>query len=157
MGMEGLHAARFPMKLPMVVVALAVMELAGAAQAQKAYSFLTVHPYVAHGDLAASRFWSLQTIALIALDGAAKAADSFATRENIAGGGVEHDPLARPFVHTTGLQISALGALFGAEIASAHLLHRRKHDKMGRALLVGGVVMNGLGAASSFKNRVKSW
>ncbi|MGB8013600.1 MAG: hypothetical protein WCF68_18455 [Terriglobales bacterium] len=139
----------------MAILALAVM--AGPARAQNVYSFLTVHPYVTRGDLAASRFWSASTIGLIALDGAAKAADSFATRENIARGGEEHDPLARPFVHTTGVEVVSIAALYGAEIAAVYLLHRRHHDNMGRSILIGGAVMNGLGAAASFKNRVKGW
>jgi hypothetical protein len=51
-------------------------------------------------SLKPSRFWTRSTIALVALDGAAKAADSFATRENIDNGGVEYNPLARPLVRT---------------------------------------------------------
>ena len=79
-----------------------------------------------------------------------------ATRENIAAGGEEYDPLARPFVHTTGVLVAA-AALFGAEIATAYVLHRRRHDNLGRAVLVGGTAMNGLGAASSYKHRVAGW
>jgi hypothetical protein len=116
-----------------------------------------VRSYVTRGDLAASRFWTLPTIALIALDGAAKAADGFATRKNIDGGGDEYDPLARPFVHTTSVQVVATGVLFGAEVAAAYWLHRRHHNNMGRGVLVGGAVMNGLGAASSIKNHVGIW
>ncbi len=104
-------------------------------------------------SLGPSRFWTRSTIALVALDGAAKAADSFATRENIANGGVEYNPLARPFVRTAGAQVATMGALFGAEIATAYLLHRARHTMMERGVLAGGALMNGLGAASSFKNR----
>ena len=109
--------------------------------------------YITRGDLAASRFWTPATIALVAFDGAAKAADSLATRRNLDGGGEEYNPVARPFVHTTGLQVAATAALFGAEIATAYLLHRKRHNNLGRAVLLGGAVINGLGAASSFKHR----
>ncbi|MGA2979690.1 MAG: hypothetical protein ABSD76_08875 [Terriglobales bacterium] len=144
---------------------MAILELAAVAgslaaqemRVQVAHNAFAVRPYITRGDLAASRFWTPSTITLVALDGAAKAADSFVTRENISAGGEEYDPLARPFVHTTGVLVAAAAALFGAEIATAYMLHRRHHDNLGRAVLAGGAVMNGLGAASSFKNRVPGW
>ncbi len=148
------------MKMLMVILALAVMSGTVVAQdvrAQVAGSAFVVRPDITRGDLGASRFWTRSTIALVALDGAAKAADSFATRENIDGGGAEYNPMARPFVRTTAAQVAATAALFGAEIAAAYLLHRRRHDNLGRAVLVGGAIVNGLGAASSFKHRVASW
>ncbi|MGO9576973.1 MAG: hypothetical protein ACLPTQ_21900 [Terriglobales bacterium] len=135
---------------------LALAATAGTLRAQVARSAFVAHTHLTSRDLAASRFWKASTIALVTLDGAAKAADSYATRRNIAGGGEEYNPLARPFVHTTGVQVAATGALFGAEVATAYLLHKRRHDNLARALLVGGATMNGLGAASSFKNRVAS-
>ncbi|MGB0048916.1 MAG: hypothetical protein WBP70_15820, partial [Terriglobales bacterium] len=103
-------------------------------RAQVARNAFLQHPYRTREDLTASRFWTPSTIALVALDGAAKAADSFATRENIAGGGEEYNPLVRPFVHTTAVQVSATAVLFGAEVAAAYLLHRRRHDSLGRAV-----------------------
>ena len=141
-------------KLIGIVVLVA---MAGTARGQEANGLFALHPYVTRENLSASRFWTHSTIALVALDGAAKAADSFATRENIAGGGAEFNPLARPFVHNTGVQVASMGAFFGAEIATAYVLHRRHHDMMGRAVLAGGAALNGLGAASSFKHRVASW
>jgi len=158
-------ATRSPMKMLLVILVLAAMAVSLRAQgmgagvgaqemrAQVARNAFLVHPYITRRDLAASRFWSPSTIALVTLDGAAKAADSFATRENIDNKGEEYDALARPFVHTTGVQVAATAALFAAEIATAFVLHRRRHDNLGRAVLAGGAVMNGLGAASSFKNR----
>ena len=143
------------MKMLMVIMMLAVM--AGTLRAQEAHYAFAVHPYVTRGDLAASRFWTRGTIALVALDGAAKATDSYITRRNIDGGGEEYNPIARPFVRTTPVQVAASAALFGAEIATAYMLHRRHHDNVGRAVLVGGVVMDGVGAASSYKNRVADW
>jgi hypothetical protein len=140
------------MKMLMVITMLAVM--AGTLRAQEAHYAFAVHPCVTSGDLAASRFWTRGTIALVALDGAAKAADSYITRRNIDAGGEEYNPMARPFVQTTPAQVAATAALFGAEVATAYMLHRRHHDHVGRAVLVGGAVMNGLGAASSFKHRV---
>jgi hypothetical protein len=144
------------MKMLAVILALAAVAgdlCAQALRAQVSPNAFALHSHLTRGDLAASRFWSPSTIALVALDGAAKAADSFVTHENVAAGGVEHDPLARPFVHTTGVYVVALAALFGAEIATAYVLHRRRRGNFGRAVLVGGAVMNGFGAASSFKNR----
>src|SRR5208337_4143286 len=129
---------------------LALAAMAGSASAQEAHYAFAAHPYVTRGDMAASRFWTKSTMALAALDGAAKAADSFATRKNIDGGGEENNPLARPFVRNTAVQVVATGALFGAEIASAYWLHKRHHDRIARAMLLEGATMNSLGAASSF-------
>jgi hypothetical protein len=143
------------MKVLMVIIMLAVM--VGILRAQETHYASAVHPYVTRGDLAASRFWTRGTIALVALDGAAKATDSYITRRNIDGGGEEYNPMARPFVHTTTVQVAATAALFGAEVATAYMLHRRHHDNVGRAVLLGGVVMNGLGATSSFRHRVADW
>jgi hypothetical protein len=148
------------MKRLKLILAVAVAVTAGALRAQEANSFVAVHPYiVSNHDMVResekpSRFWTRSTIALVALDGAAKAADSFATRENIANGGQEYNPLARPFVRTVGAQVATMGALFGAEIATAYLLHKARHTMMERGVLAGGALMNGLGAASSFKDRV---
>jgi len=143
--------------MKMLIVILALAAMTGTLRAQEARYAFAVHPHVTDKDLAASRFWTRSTIALVALDGAAKAADSFATRKNIAGGGAEYNPLARPFVHTTGVQVAAMAALFGAEIAAAYWTHRRHHDNVGRSVLIGGATMNGLGAASSIKHRVADW
>jgi hypothetical protein len=123
------------------------------AYVQPAHSLFFLHPYTLRGDMSPSRFWTRSTISLIAIDGAAKAADSLATRQNIDGGGEEHDPMARPFVHTTSLQVSSMAALFGAELTCAYLLHKRRHDNLGHLILAAGAVMNGLGAATSFDNR----
>lgn len=120
------------------------------------YAF-AVHPYVTNGEIGPSRFWRPSTIALVAIDGAAKAIDCYATRKNIDGGGLEYDPLARPFVHTAGVQASSMVALFGAEMMGAYLLHRRRHEMAGHAVLAGGALMNGLGAAFSIKHRVADW
>jgi hypothetical protein len=145
-----------PMKMPMVILVLAVMGGTVRAQ-QEGHNAFKVHPYITRGDLAASRFWTPVTIGLVTLDGAAKAADSFATRKNMDGGGEEYNPVARPFVRTPVVQVAATAALFGAEVAAAYVLHRRHHDNIGRAILVAGATMNGLGAASSFKRRVANW
>jgi hypothetical protein len=126
----------------------------GATEAHYAFA---VRPDVTKKDMSASRFWTAPTIALVALDGAAKALDCYATRKNIDGGGVEYDPLARPFVHTAGVQVASMAALFGAEIIGAYLLHRRRHELLGHAVLAGGALMNGLGATFSVKHRVADW
>jgi hypothetical protein len=155
-----------PMKIHFLMLALAV--LAGSLRAQEiraseataAFAVpgaFVIHPYVASADPSVPRFWTRSTIALAALDGAAKAADSFATRENIDGGGEEYNPLARPFVHTAAVQVACMAALFGAEIATAYFLHRRFHDRVGHSVLAGGALLNGLGAATSFRHRVASW
>ena len=143
--------------MKMLIAILALAAMAGTLRAQEARYAFAVRPHVTDKDLAASRFWTRSTIALVALDGAAKAADSFATRKNIDGGGAEYNPLARPFVHTTGVQVAAMAALLGAEIAAAYWTHRRRHDDVGHAVLLGGATMNGLGAASSIKHRVADW
>lgn len=138
--------------MKMLIVSLVLAATAGTVRAQEAHSAFVAHPHITRADLAASRFWTRGTIALVALDGAAKAADSLATRRNLDGGGQENNPLARPFVHTPAVQVAATTALFGAEIATAYLLHRRHHDKLARAVLVVGATINGLGAAYSFKH-----
>jgi hypothetical protein len=148
----GLH-----MKMVRVVLLLAMVMISASLCAQQARYAFASHAYVTHENLAASRFWTPATIALVALDGAAKTADSFATRENLDRGGEEYDPMARPFVHTPVVQVAAMAALFGAEITTSYMLHQRGHDRVARAILVMGATMNGLGAASSFKNRVSGW
>lgn len=153
--MEGPLHGPLAMKTLLATVALAAM--CGTIAAQEIYPALIVHPYISNGDLAASRFWTPSTIALVALDGAAKTADSFFTRKNIAGGGVEYNPLARPFVHTSGVQVAAMAAMLGAEVATAYFLHRRSHHNLGNAFLISGAVTNGLGAAASYKHRVGDW
>jgi hypothetical protein len=146
---------------PLGIVILLLALTASSALAQQVSGAFAIHPYlirhVTRETLHDSRFWTRSTIALVALDGAAKTADSFATRENIAGGGLEYDPVARPFVHTTAVQVVATAALFGAEIAGAYLLHKRDHNYAARGVLIAGAVANGLGAATSFKDRVGSW
>lgn len=161
MGMRGpVCAGRLRMRVPTVILALAAMvgNLCAQDMGTPGYVFVVhpfaVHPFMMRGNLRASRFWTRSTIALVALDGAAKTADSLATRENIDGGGREYDPVARPFVHTMAVQVVAMAAMFGAETAGAYFLHRRRHDHAGRAVLVGGAIVNGLGGASSFRNRV---
>jgi hypothetical protein len=149
------------MKTVMTIAALTA--LLGAAQPQNADRFVIVDPLQERRDPAVQlnssppRCWTRPTLALVILDGAAKAADSFATRENIGHGGIEHDPLARPFVHTTSVQVAATAALFGAEVVTASLLHRRRHPIAARGVLAGGAGMNALGAAFSFKNRAAHW
>ena len=149
------------MRKPLGIVILLLALTASSALAQQVSGAFAIHPYlirhVTRETLHDSRFWTRSTIALVALDGAAKTADSFATRENIAGGGLEYDPVARPFVHTTAVQVVATAALFGAEIAGAYLLHKRDHNYAARGVLIVGAVANGLGAATSFKDRVGSW
>ena len=149
------------MRKPLGIVILLLALTASSALAQQVSGAFAIHPYlirhVTRETLHDSRFWTRSTIALVALDGAAKTADSFATRENIAGGGLEYDPVARPFVHTTAVQVVATAALFGAEIAGAYLLHKRDHNYAARGVLIAGAVANGLGAATSFKDRVGSW
>jgi hypothetical protein len=138
-----------------MVLALAAM--AGSMSGQTAHYAFATRPYVTGEDLKASRFWTKSTMALVALDGAAKAADSYATRKNIDGGGEEYNPLARPFVHTPAVQVASMAAMFGAEVVAAYWLHKRRHDHMAHLFLLGGATMNGLGAASSIKNRVTDW
>jgi hypothetical protein len=103
------------------------------------------------------QFWTPVTIALVTIDAAAKAGDAYATRRNLDTGGKEHDPLARPFVHTPSVQVVTIAALLAAELAAAYCLHRRGHTHRGRAILLGGTVLNGLGAAYSIENRGKAW
>jgi hypothetical protein len=136
---------------------LAVWLMHGNAFAQTEQKAVEVHPYISSGNLTASRFWTASTIAFVALDGATKAVDSLATRKNIDGGGDEYDPLARPFVHTTVVQIAAMTAMLGAEVATAYFLHRKRHDNFARGVLAAGAIINGLGAASSIKHRVPDW
>ena len=131
--------------------------IGGAVWAQQGHNAFVVHLYRSGGDLGGPRFWTAGMIALVALDGGAKVADSYITRRNIDGGGGEYNPIARPVVHTAAVQSVAMAAMFGAEVTTAYWLHRRRHDNLGRVVLIGGAVLNGLGAASSFENRIRGW
>ena len=148
------------MKMLMVILVLAGM--AGILRAQEAHYAFAMHPYITRGDLDARRSGGFTILDVVHnCAGHARRSrqgcDSFVTRRNMDGGGEEYNPLARPFVHTPLVQVAATAALFGAEIATAYMLHRRHHDNMGRAVLVVGTTVNGLGAASSFKHRVANW
>ena len=134
-----------------------VLMIGGTVWAQEGHNAFVVHPYRSGGDLGGPRFWTSGMIALVALDGGAKVADSYITRRNIDGGGGEYNPIARPFVHTAAVQAVAMAAMFGAEVTTAYWLHTRRHDNPGRVVLIGGAILNGLGAASSFKNRIQGW
>jgi hypothetical protein len=142
------------MKMLMILM---LATLAATVSAQDAHIAAAVHPSITTRDLAASRFWTRSTIALAAVDGAAKVADNYVTRRNMDAGGAEYNPLARPFVHTTGVQVATAAAVFAAEIGVAYFMHRRHHDIMARGVLVGGTAVNGVGAAMSYKQRVKGW
>jgi hypothetical protein len=139
------------------ILVLMAIVITGASRGQEPGNVFMLHPYITHGDLSKSRFWTQSRIALVSLDGAAKTADGFFNRKNIDGRGDEYNPLARPFVHTTAIQVAAMAALFGTEIATAYLLHRRRRDNLAQATLAGGAVMNGLGAGDSFRHRVAGW
>lgn len=140
-----------------LLATMCVTLMCGTALAQSAQTAFVINPYISTRDLSNPHFWTHSTIALTAIDGAAKTADSFFTRKNIDGGGNEYNPLARPFVHTTGVQIVSMATMFAAEVGGAYLLHRRRHDTVGHALLGAGAITNGLGAACSFKRRVPGW
>ena len=137
-------------------VAVVLVLMLGRLGAEEIHTVIANDPTPARKARAkrvVSRFWTPRTIVLVALDGGAKAADGYATRYNIDRGGVEHDPLMRPFVHTTGVHVSAMAAMFGGEVAAAFLLHRRRHDRLARLVLLGGTVVNGFGATTSFMHR----
>ncbi len=140
-----------------LITILALLGMVCPLRAQDVGYAFVERPRITRRDLAASRFWTRSTIALLTLDGAAKAADSFATRHNLDGGGEEYNPLARPFVHTPLAQVGSMATLFGAEIAASYMWHKRRHDKMARAVLVLGATANSLGAACSFKHQVANW
>ena len=118
---------------------------------------MRLQTYLFQGKSPEARFWTPVTITLIALDGAAKSVDSFATRKNLDGGGEEFNPFARPFVHRPSVQITSMALLFGVEIATAYVLHRRRHEKLGHAVLAWGALSNGFGATFSYRHRVPGW
>ena len=153
---EALSVARpsTPTVGKIVVLLLSICVGNRVMSAQESRFASAAPPKAADVNFAASRFWKPSTVALVALDAAAKTADSYATRRNIDGGGAEYNPMARPFVHTTSIHVVSMSALLGSEISVAYWLHRRHRENRSRAILLGGAVMNGLGAACSFKYRV---
>jgi hypothetical protein len=140
-----------------VLLLLSICVCNRVMSAQESHFVSASPPKAADVNFAAPRFWKPSTIALVALDAAAKSADAYATRRNIDGGGAEYNPMARPFVHTTSIQVASMAALIASEISAAYWLHHRHRENRSRAILLGGAVMNGLGAACSFKYRVGDW
>ena len=108
---------------------------------------------------ASGKFWTPATIALVALDGSAKAADGYATYKNMISlgpGGREHDPLSRPFVKTTPRLVVSSSIVFAGEIGAAHWLHRRGHERLSHAVLATGAASNSYGAYGSFHDYYKA-
>lgn len=100
---------------------------------------------------APSSYWTKTNIALIAGDATAKSLDMAFTMRNWARPGYqEHDPLARPFVHSGPVVASvAQGMLFGAETFASYELHKHGHEKMEKVVLMLAIGGNTAGIATS--------
>jgi hypothetical protein len=91
-------------------------------------------PLVQRSDLAERehRFWDRDNSILFATVGAMNAADFYVTRNNLAHGGRELNPLTRPFAGST----AGLAFNFAAETASyiavSYFFHRTGHHKLER-------------------------
>lgn len=98
-----------------------------------------------------SSYWTKTNIALIAADAAVKSADMAFTMRNYERPGFqEHDPLARPFVHSGPVLAGvAQGALFATEIFTSYELHKHGHRKMEKFVLMLAVGGHSAGIATS--------
>ncbi len=100
---------------------------------------------------ASSSYWTKTNVALIAADATAKSVDMAFTMHNYGLPGFqEHDPLARPFVHSGPVIAGvAQGMLFATEIFTSYELHRHGHRKMEKIVLMVGIGGNTAGIATS--------
>ena len=96
-------------------------------------------------------YWTKTNFSLIAADAAAKSVDMAYTMRNYGRPGFEeHDPLARPFVHSGPLLAGvAQGALFATEVSTSYELHRHGHWKMEKFVMMLGISGNTAGIATS--------
>jgi hypothetical protein len=98
-----------------------------------------------------SSYWTKVNVSLIAADAAAKSVDMAFTMRNYGLPGFqEHDPLARPFVHSGPVLAGvAQGMLFATEIFTSYELHKHGHRKMEKIVLMLGIGGNTAGIATS--------
>ena len=98
-----------------------------------------------------SSYWTKTNLALVAADAAAKSVDMAFTMRNYGQPNFqEHDPLARPFVHSGPvLAGAAQGALFATEVFTSYEMHKHGHRKMEKIVLMLGVGGNTAGIAGS--------
>jgi hypothetical protein len=99
----------------------------------------------------AHTYWSTSNITLIAADAVAKSADmAFTMRNSGLRDFQEHDPLARPFVHSGPvLAGAAQGLLFASEVFTSYELDKHGHHKMAKFILLMGAGGNAIGIATS--------
>jgi hypothetical protein len=93
--------------------------------------------------------------ALLAIDGAVKAADFYFTTKNTAAPASlyvrrESNPIARPFVmHGRPLAAGYFAGCFVLDAVLSHEFRKHGHPKMARAVLLFGIADNGGAAAMS--------
>ena len=93
-------------------------------------------------------FLDRENAALFAAVGAMNAADFYVTRQNLAHGGTELNPLTRPFAGSTaGLAFNFAGETAGY-IGISYLFHKTGHHKLER--LTSWVSIGGSGAAVAY-------
>ena len=99
--------------------------------------------------------------ALLAIDGAAKAADFYFTTQNTAlpanlYSRREANPIARPFVtHGRPLAAGYFAGCFVLDAVLSHELRKHGHPKLARAVLLFGIADNGGAAAWSARESVR--
>lgn len=88
---------------------------------------------------------------MIVLQLASSGADAYYTHHTAAAGTRfdEHNPIARPFVHSTGGQVGYFGVTAGLKIATPIILRRKGHPKLADVFAVGSIADNASCAAFS--------
>jgi hypothetical protein len=128
--------------LPIAIVILLLTSI--NAQAQAAFAGRGELP-----NCPSTSFWTKANTTLLALDAAAKGADFYYTMRgmNHPGLALESDPIARPFVsHGNPLAFGYFGGLLVIDAAVSYELHKHRHDRLSKAVLIFGIVNNGYGA-----------
>jgi hypothetical protein len=77
-------------------------------------------------------FWDRENTVLFAATGAMATADFFATHANLANGGRELDPLARPFTGSTPLLATNFAMETAGVIGVSYLFHKTGHHTLER-------------------------
>jgi hypothetical protein len=92
------------------------------------------------------RYWDRENTLLFAVHGGLEAADFGLTHRALAHGGVELNPLARPFTNLgTAGQITFFAGGTAAAVGISYWLHRRGHHRLERLVSIYAIADSGSG------------
>lgn len=81
----------------------------------------------------------------------ASGGDAYTTHIGLQGRHFERNPIARPFMHTTGGQVVFFGGQTAVKIAVPVILRHQHHNKLADIFSVAGIAENAYATASNVK------